>query len=435
MKKTKPFPVTKRQVWEAWKRVKANQGGAGIDGQTIADFEADLENNLYKLWNRMASGSYHPKPVRRVDIPKASGGTRPLGIPTVTDRIAQMVVKMALEPTLEREFHEDSYGYRPNKSAHDAVARTRKRCWERAWVLDMDIKSFFDTIDHGRLMLALQRHTDEKWILLYVQRWLTASVIMPDGTEEARDRGTPQGGVISPLLANLFLHYAFDRWMEIHFPSIPFERYADDVVCHCVSERQARYLWEALKRRFTACELSLHPVKTRIVYCKSSDRPGTYPNVSFTFLGYTFKPRRARGRGGRIFTGFNPGISDKAAKAIRQTVRSWRLPRQTTRQLTDLAVRYNAQIRGWITYYGAFRKSTMYKTLKAIDFQLVRWSMRKYKRLRGRWLRALRWVMNRAFRTPTLFAHWPLLYGSNLFVSRERLRRRSRVSREAHARF
>ena len=271
------------------------------------------QNNLYKIWNRMASGSYHPKPVKRVDIPKASGGTRPLGIPTVADRVAQMVVKRALEPALERVFHKDSYGYRPNKSAHQALDQARKRCWKRAWVLDLDIKSFFDTIDHDLLMRAVERHTTEKWMLLYIKRWLTASVVMPDGTEEARDRGTPQGGVISPLLANLFLHYAFDRWMEIYFPSIPFERYADDVVCHCVSERQARHLWNALARRFEQVGLKPHPVKTQIVYCKSSRRRGRHPNISFNFLGYTFRPRQAKDRRGQRFTGFSPAISNKAA--------------------------------------------------------------------------------------------------------------------------
>ena len=427
MEKTKPFPVTKRQVWLAWKRVKRNQGGAGVDGQTLADFEADLENNLYKLWNRMASGSYHPKPVRRVEIPKAGGGTRPLGIPTVTDRIAQMVAKMALEPALERVFHADSYGYRPNRSAHDALAKTRQRCWQRAWVLDLDIKSFFDTIDHEKLMRAVRKHTTDKWLLLYIERWLTASVVLPDGTEQTRDRGTPQGGVISPLLANLFLHYAFDRWMELYYPSIPFARYADDVVCHCESEREARNLWEALARRFQDCGLRLHPAKTRIVYCKSSNRTRNYPHVSFDFLGYTFRPRRAKNRYGKLFVGFNPAISRKAAKSIRQTVRGWRLPRRSSQTLESIAHRHNATIRGWINYYGAFRKWDLYGVLQSIDFQLVQWVRRKYKRFRRKWLRAYYWVTDRARRNPTLFAHWPQLYGITLFNSR-RLRRKSRVS-------
>ena len=230
MDRTKPFPISKRQVWEAWKKVKANQGGAGIDGQTIEAFEAKVGDNLYKLWNRMASGSYHPSPVRRVEIPKADGGVRPLGIPTVEDRVAQTVVKEVLEPELEKHFHPDSYGYRPGKSAHQALGQARERCWRSDWVLDLDIRSFFDTLDHDLLLRAVRHHTDEKWVLLYIERWLKAPVMLLNGEVEERDRGTPQGGVASPLLANLFLHYVFDSWMERHYPTIRFERYADDSV-------------------------------------------------------------------------------------------------------------------------------------------------------------------------------------------------------------
>ena len=290
MIRTKSFPITKRQVWEAWKKVKANRGGAGVDGQTVTDFEAEVGDNLYKLWNRMASGSYHPSPVRRVEIPKEDGGVRPLGIPTVADRVAQMVVKEALEPELEKHFHPDSYGYRPGKSAHQALAQTRKRCWRIDWVLDLDIKSFFDTIDHDLLLRAVRHHTDETWMVLYIERWLKAPVMMPDGKVHDRDRGTPQGGVASPLLANLFLHYTFDKWMGRNYPDIPFERYADDAVCHCRTKRQANHLKDALERRFEDCGLTLHPQKTRIVYCKDSDRQRSYPDTSFDFLGYTSSP-------------------------------------------------------------------------------------------------------------------------------------------------
>ncbi len=414
----KPFPVTKRQVWDAWKRVKANQGGAGIDEQSIADFEENLADNLYKIWNRMASGSYYPKPVRRVNIPKPGGGIRPLGIPTVADRVAQMVVKQALELVLEREFHPDSYGYRPNKSAHDALRQTRMRCWKWAWVLDMDIKLYFDTIDHALLMKAVRRHTDQKWVLLYIERWLTAPVIHPDGTEAARDVGTPQGGVISPLLANLFLHYSFDKWMERNYPQIPFERYADDIVCHCTSEAQARELWQVLKGRFTACNLMLHPEKTRIVYCKATGCEGTYADVSFDFLGYTFRPRKTKGRGGKIFLGFNPAISRKAAKAIRETIHSWGLARMSPLSMEQIAGRINAVVRGWITYYGAFFKSELSKVLLSIDEHLIRWMMRKYKRFRGHWRRSWRWVRKIARQNSGLFVHWTFLYGSPLFNSK-----------------
>ncbi|MXX96218.1 MAG: group II intron reverse transcriptase/maturase [Rhodothermaceae bacterium] len=338
-----------------------------------------------------------------------------------------MVVKQELEPVLEREFHSDSYGYRPNKSAHDALRQTRTRCWRRAWVLDMDIKAYFDTIDHELLMKAVRRHTDQKWVLLYIERWLTAPVIHPDGTEEARDVGTPQGGVISPLLANLFLYYAFDKWMALNYPQIPFERYADDIVCHCTSEEQARDLWQVLKDRFTVCQLTLHPDKTRIVYCKQTRRNGTYPNVSFDFLGYTLRPRMTMSREGRIFLGFNPAVSRKAAKAIRETIRSWGLARMSPRPMEYIAGKINATVRGWIDYYGAFFKSELRRLFQSINQHLIRWMMRKYKRFRGHWRRSWRWLDKFARQNSGLFVHWEFLYGPPLLNSK-RLYGKSRVS-------
>ena len=277
MDKAKPFDIPKREIWEAFKKVKANQGAAGVDGQSVSDFEVDLSNNLYKLWNRMSSGSYFPPPVRRVDIPKDDGRTRPLGIPTVGDRIAQEVVKRYLELRLEPIFHADSYGYRPGRSAIDALRKARQRCWRYDWVLDIDVKSYFDSIDWALLLKAVRKHTDCPWVLLYIDRWLKAPVQMEDGSIVPRAAGTPQGGVVSPILANLFLHYAFDLWMGRNFPDIPFERYADDVICHCRSAEQARALWSALEARFTACRLALHPQKTKLVYCKDANRRGDFP--------------------------------------------------------------------------------------------------------------------------------------------------------------
>ena len=310
MDRAKPFCIAKLDVWKAYKQVKANRGAAGVDGQSIEDFDEDLSKNLYRIWNRMSSGSYFPPPVRRVDIPKGdSGGTRPLGIPTVSDRIAQMVVKRHLEPILEPVFHRDSYGYRPGKSAHDALVKARQRCWASDWVLDIDIKGFFDEIDWDLLMRAVRRHTDCPWVLLYLERWLRAPVSMPDGTLVDRQRGTPQGAVVSPVLANLFLHYAFDHWMQREYPSIPFERYADDAICHCATEAQALELLRALERRFAECQLRLHPQKTKIVYCKDANRPGEYPERSFDFLGYTFRSRMAVGRGRKRFVSFIPAVS------------------------------------------------------------------------------------------------------------------------------
>lgn len=411
MTQAKPFPVTKRQVWEAYKQVKANRGGMGIDGQSIAEFEQQLENNLYKLWNRMASGSYMPPPVKRVDIPKADGGVRPLGIPTVADRIAQTVVKRFLEPELEAHFHPDSYGYRPGKSAHQAIGQARQRCWCNDWVLDLDIKGFFDAIDHDLLMRAVRHHTQDNWVLLYIERWLTVPVQHVDGRLEQRQSGTPQGGVVSPLLANLFLHYAFDTWLQRHYPQIPFERYADDAVCHCQSQAQAEELKAALETRLAECGLTLHPDKTVIVYCQDSKRRKEYPTISFDFLGYTFAPRRAKDRWGRHFVGFNPAISRKAAKAIRQEVRSWELHLRSDKALDDLARMFNAQIRGWLNYYGVFYKSALFPVLRYIDRRLATWAARKFKRLKRSWGRAIYWLKRIARRQTGLFAHWRLLHG------------------------
>ena len=410
MDRTKPFPISKRQVWEAWKKVKANQGGAGIDGQTIEAFEAKVGDNLYKLWNRMASGSYHPPPVRRVEIPKADGGVRPLGVPTVEDRVAQTVVKEVLEPELEKNFHPDSYGYRPGKSAHQALGQARERCWRSDWVLDLDIRSFFDTLDHDLLLRAVRHHTDDKWVVLYIERWLKAPVVLPNGEVEERDRGTPQGGVASPLLANLFLHYVFDSWMERHYPTIRFERYADDIVCHCCSERQAHHLKGALTRRFEECGLELHRKKTKIVYCQDSDRRGKHPVTSFDFLGYTFRPRRSKNKWGGFFVSFSPAISNKAAKAIRREIRSWNLHRRSDKSLDDLARMFNATIRGWINYYGAFYKSALFAPLRMIDRRLALWATRKMKRLYRRRRQAARWVAGCVHRDPNLFAHWRVVY-------------------------
>jgi len=411
LNQAKPFPITKRQVWEAYQRVKANRGGAGVDGQTIAEFDEDLENNLYKLWNRLASGSYHPPPVMRVEIPKADGGIRPLGIPTVADRIAQTVVKQVLEPELEQHFHPDSYGYRPGKSAHQAIGQARQRCWRNDWVVDLDIKGFFDNLDQTLLMRAVRHHTQDKWVQLYIERWLEAPVQRLDGTLEARSKGTPQGGVISPLLANLYLHYAFDLWMQRTHPGIAFERYADDVVCHCRTQAEAEHLKAALACRFAECGLELHPDKTRIIYCKDDDRRQDYPTISFDFLGYCFRPRRSKNRWGKPFINFSPAVSNKAAKAIRQEVRSWNLPLRSDKALDDLARMFNATIRGWVNYYGVYYKSALYGALRHIDRKLVLWATRKFKRLRGHKRRAAHWLARIARRHPGLFAHWRLLYG------------------------
>jgi len=410
--KAKPFNILKREVWEAFKKVRANQGAAGVDGQTIAEFEADLSNNLYRLWNRMSSGSYFPPPVRRVDLPKSDGRTRPLGIPTVGDRVAQEVVKRYLEPILEPIFHDGSYGYRPDRSAIDALKKTRQRCWRFDWVLDVDVQSYFDSIDWELLLKAVRHHTDCPWVLLYIERWLTAPVEMEDGSVVPRTAGTPQGGVVSPVLANLFLHYAFDRWMARSFPSIPFERYADDIICHCRSEGEARRLWKALEIRFRTCRLVLHPTKTKLVYCKDTDRHGDFPVQSFDFLGYTFRPRQAVWHGRRYVTSFLPAASPKALTAIRQTIRRWALHHRTDKSLEDLARMFRPYIQGWINYYSHFYKSELTPTLHRIDAFLIRWARAKFKRLRQRPKGARDWLARVVRATPHLFAHWRFLHAN-----------------------
>jgi group II intron reverse transcriptase/maturase len=409
----KSFDIDKRVVWEAWKQVKANQGAPGIDEEAISEFEGSLEGNLYKLWNRLSSGSYMPPPVKAVAIPKPhGGGVRTLGVPTVADRVAQTVAKLYLEPGVEPYFHPDSYGYRPRRSALDAVGTCRERCWKSDWVIDLDLRAFFDTVDHDLMLRAVAAHTDERWILLYVERWLRAPLDTGDGDLKERDRGTPQGSAISPLLANLYLHYAFDSWMEREFPTIPFERYADDVVVHAKSERQARFVLGEIEKRMADCHLALNQEKTRIVYCKDSIRTGSHEHERFDFLGYTFRPRPAKNRKGKLFVSFLPAVSDGAAKKIRQTIRKWRLHLWSGTPLAEIARKVNLTVRGWINYYGRFYPSELSRSLLRIDEYLVRWAMQKYKRLKGRRERAWEFLVGVTSREPKLFVHWRLTQAS-----------------------
>lgn len=408
MDKTKSYEISKHVVLEAFQRVKANKGAAGIDDQSLEAFESDLKNNLYKMWNRMSSGSYFPPPVKTVEIPKKAGGIRVLGIPTVADRIAQMVVKLYFEPLVEPYFHTHSYGYRPGKSAADALGITRQRCWKYNWLLEFDIKGLFDNIDHELLMKAVQKHTDNPWVILYIQRWLRASFQIPDGTVKERITGTPQGGVISPILANLFLHYAFDKWMNMKHSDKPFARYADDGIAHCNSKEDAEKLLEDLQKRFAECGLELHPTKTQIVYCKDEDRRGNYPNTSFDFLGYTFRPRRSKNKYGKYFINFTPAVSNKAKKAMQQTIHDWRMHLKPDKSLEDLSNMFNPVIRGWVNYYGRFYKSEMYSVLRHMNQALVRWARRKYKKLSRHQRRANNWLGKIARREQKLFVHWQM---------------------------
>jgi RNA-directed DNA polymerase len=404
--KPKSFEISKWAVWDAYRRVKANKGAAGVDEQSIEEFERDLQGNLYKLWNRLSSGSYMPPPVRAVEIPKRDGSPRILGVPTVADRIAQTVVRGYLEPGVEPVFHPDSYGYRPGRSALDAVGVCRERCWRQDWVLDLDLKSFFDSVPWDLVLKAVAHHTDLRWVLLYVERWLKAPLQLEDGSLVERDRGTPQGSAISPLLANMFLHYALDAWMAREHPAVRFERYCDDVIVHAASERQARMLRDAIARRLAECGLELNEQKTRIVYCKDSTRRGSYEHESFDFLGYTFRPRLSRSKTGGQFVNFLPAVSDDARKRIRREVRRWRLHLRPDKTLTDLARIFNPIIQGWISYYGRFYRSVLVKALRRINAYLVRWAMTKYKRLRRYPRKARRFLVDVFRRQPGLFAHW-----------------------------
>jgi RNA-directed DNA polymerase len=408
MREPKPFEISKEVVYEAYLKVKANKGAPGVDEESIDEFERNLKGNLYKLWNRMSSGTYFPPPVRMVEIPKAGGrGVRVLGVPTVADRIAQTVVKMYLEPKVEPVFHPDSYGYRPGRSALDAVGTCRGRCWRASWVIDLDIKAFFDTIPHSLMLRAVQHHTDLKWIHLYVERWLTAPLQRKDGSQVARDRGSPQGSAISPLLANLFMHYAFDAWMQRTFPRVQFERYCDDVVVHCVSERQAGYVLGTIVKRLAEVKLEVHPGKTRIVYCRDGNREGRHEHERFDFLGFTFRARQAKNqKTATHFVGFLPAVSDGAGKAIRQEIRGWKLHLRSGSHLGRLAQEVNQVVRGWINYYGRYFPSWLTKTLQQINEYLVRWALRKYKKLRAHPTRAWRFLVAVSQREPHLFVHW-----------------------------
>lgn len=401
----KSFEISKWEVWEAYQRVRVNKGGPGVDGVTIEAFEEDLAGNLYRIWNRMSSGSYFPPPVRAVPIPKAGGGVRVLGVPTVADRVAQTVVANRLERVVEPMFHDDSYGYRPGRSALDAVAVARTRCWERDWVLDLDIRAFFDSVDHELLLKAVRAHAPASWVVLYVTRWLSAPLVGVDGVAQVRNRGTPQGSAVSPILANLFLHYAFDAWMTREFPEVRFERYVDDVIVHTATLRQARQVQAAITGRLAEVGLEMHPVKTKIVYCKDNNRRGHHEHESFTFLGYTFRTRSARDKRGVLFSAFLPAVSRQALKEMGRRVRRWRVHLHVSSTLADLARWISPIVRGWMNYYGRFYRTALYPLLKRINTYLVRWARKKYRRLHG-FKRVKAWWDALCARYPRGFAHW-----------------------------
>jgi RNA-directed DNA polymerase len=407
MKEGKSFEISRHQVLEAYKRVKANRGAGGIDGVNLKEFEEDLKNNLYKIWNRMSSGSYFPKAVKGVEIPKKNGKARLLGIPTIEDRVAQMVVLMNFEPLVEPIFCPDSYGYRPNRSAIDAVGVTRERCWEMAWLLEYDIIGMFDNIDHELLMKAVRKHTDNKWVILYIERALVAPIRMPDGTLSERNAGVPQGGVLSPVLANLFMHYAFDLWMYRENPQNPWARYADDGVIHCRTKEEAEQLLSKLRIRLQECKLEIHPEKTRIVYCRSDKFQGKHENESFDFLGYTFRRRWIKSKRGNLFNGFTPAVSKSAQQRFRDKIRDIRTANKMV-ALDSLAEIMNPVIRGWANYFSQYNASGARKALDFVNLTLVRWIKRRNKSAKGSYAKAFRQLVSIAKGNPELFHHWQM---------------------------
>jgi RNA-directed DNA polymerase len=404
---TKEIPITKQMVWNAYKKVRSNKGAAGIDNQNIVDYEENLQGNLYKLWNRMSSGSYFPVAVKEVSIPKTDGKRRKLGIPTVSDRIAQEVIKSYIEPKLDGEFSEHSYGYRPLKNSHQALTQVKKNVLKYAWVVDMDISSFFDNMSHEKVMLALERHVREKWVLMYVKRWLTAPMQNRQGVETNRGRGTPQGGVISPILANLFLHYTFDKWFEIHYPKLSFVRYADDIIVHCNSEEESREVLKAIKERMSVCELTLNEDKTKIVYCKTANRKLGFKTVKFDFLGFSFQPRPATSsKTNKLFLSYDCAISRKAELEIARELRESKFHQWTGSTLAELAETFNPKLRGWLNYYGKFRPYILNRVFGLFNWRLIKWSVKKYKRFKGSMRKAGDWIRQIAQNYSYLFVHW-----------------------------
>jgi RNA-directed DNA polymerase len=401
---TKYVPVTQTMVRLAFKRVKKNRGRAGIDKESLADFELNLEDNLYKIWNRMASGSYFPPAVKEVEISKEDGKMRKLGIPTVGDRVAQTVVKDYIEPRFEAIFSPSSYGYRPNRNCHQALTQVRQNCWRTDWAIDLDIKGFFDNIDHELLMLSINKLVTEKWIKMYIKRWLEMPIVTVKGETKYREgKGTPQGGVISPLLANVFLHYVFDKWMQINYPAIKFARYADDVIVHCPTKEIAEAVLKAIEGRMRQCKLELHPEKTKIVYCKDTHRKGDNEHIQFNFLGYTFQPRETVSHRG-IFISFDCAISKAKQTKIKDAIRSTRLQKASNATIREIAQVLNPMIQGWLNYFGKFRKSAMRGVFYCLNERLVHWVHNKYRSIN--WLQSFEWIRRQIKITPTMFAHW-----------------------------
>lgn len=404
----KTVPIEYYDVAKAYQKVRKGGKAVGIDQQSWADFDKEPERNLYVIWNRLASGSYHPQPVREVEIPKKDGSKRKLGIPTLRDRIAQQVVKDYMEKRIDKLFHENSYGYRPLKSAHQAIEQVRQNTFGFDWVLDMDISKFFDEVDHDLTLKAVSHVMEEKWVLMYVERWLKMPVQKQDGTVEPKQgKGTPQGGVISPLLANLYLHFAMDKWLSKHYPTVRFVRYADDVVIHCSTHQQAEQVKEALINRLAEVKLRVNESKTHIAYCKDYRRKGSHDKVKFEFLGFSYQPRaRKSKRDGKNFMAFTAEISQTNKKRIIQTIRELGAWRDTRVEIQSIADQLNAKLRGWINYYGLYSKRSLRWTLLKVEERLIKWLKKKHKAGTRKAIAKLK-VIRRE--NPELFYHWKIV--------------------------
>ena len=409
--KTKSIPITKEMVWEAYKLVKKNKGSAGVDLQTLQEFDKIRSKELYKLWNRLASGSYFANEIKRVEIEKEGGKLRPLGIPTVSDRIAQQVIKTYLEPRLEAEFMDNSYGYRPHKNAHQAIQEVQTNVKRYSWVIDLDIQEFFENVDHELLYKALEVHVSEKWVMMYIKRWLEAPVRLPNGTlKYSMGRGTPQGGVISPLLANLYLHYCIDKWLNKYFPTVKMVRYADDMIVHCNTENQALTLLDKIKNRLSECGLRVHPEKTRIVYCKEAGRPLKGRSVQFDFLGFSFLPILTRLRKGGFYLKFDCKMSRKSKKRIVNSLQKMKFHKKSQSTIQELALELNPKIIGWINYYGKIKRNSLKPVFYYLHQRLIKWILNKYKRFKGSRILAVKWLRKVTLEYPNLFYHWCLGY-------------------------
>jgi RNA-directed DNA polymerase len=402
-------PIEFVQVVKAYRKVRQGGKAAGIDNESWKDFEKKTERNLYVIWNRLSSGSYHPQAVREAEIPKKDGKMRKLGIPTLRDRIAQQVVKEYMEKKIDKLFHENSYGYRPLKNAHQAINQVRKNIYKYDWVIDMDIKKFFDEIDHELMLKAVMHVMDERWVEMYVERWLAMPIMKTNGDlEQKKGKGTPQGGVISPLLANLYLHFTLDLWLTKHYPQVSFVRYADDVVIHCREKGQAEEVLEAVKKRLQETKLEIKEEKTHIAYCKDYRRKEGHKTVQFDFLGFSFKPRGRKSKmDGKKFMAFTAEISQPNQKKLREAIKDNPAWKNTTLEISDIAHQFNSKLRGWIGYYGIYSNRSLRRVLLHIDKRLVRWLQKKHKLGFRKAINKLKTLREQ---NPKLFYHWSIGY-------------------------